>query len=158
MFANIIFVKLGVTEAWLLHFTTGMKRHAHGAFGRTSLLEGLRDTVAKYFDGEAACSSAVAEQDHSEDHNPMLDVDQDADDVESSPGKIKSQGGKRMRYFRNLARNSIVIADVLVRCTEENPECTEVRPIRLYIADPKRFGSTWTMWSGQCGTFTHNTC
>ena len=40
-----------------------------------------------------------------------------------------------MRYFHNLVRNSVVTVDVPVRCPEEDPDCTEVRQIRLYVVD-----------------------
>ena len=43
----------------------------------------------------------------------------------------------RVRYFRNHAKNSIVTLDMPVPCPEEDPDCTEVRQIKLYVADRK---------------------
>ena len=70
----------------------------------------------------------------SEDYDTMMEVDEDEDD---SPSKIKVQGPKRMRYHMNLAKTSIVTLDVLARSPEEDPDCTEVRQIRLYVVDRK---------------------
>ena len=70
----------------------------------------------------------------SDDYDPMMEVEQDQAGSELSP-KIKSQGQKRMRYFRNPARDSIATFDMPVRCPEEDPHCTDVRQIRLYVVD-----------------------
>ena len=62
----------------------------------------------------------------------MVEADQDEFDSQS---KINVQGQNRMRYLGNLAKNSIVTLDVLVPSPEEDPDCTEVRQIRLYVVD-----------------------
>ena len=40
-----------------------------------------------------------------------------------------------MRYFHNLARDSIATFGMPVHCPEEDPHCTDVRQIRLYVVD-----------------------
>ena len=40
-----------------------------------------------------------------------------------------------MRYLQNRAKNTILALDMPVRCPEEDPDCTEVRQIRLYVVD-----------------------
>ena len=64
----------------------------------------------------------------------MVEVDQDEFD---SPSKIKVHSPKRMRYNTDLANNSIVTLDMPARSPEEDPDCTEVRQIRLYVVDRK---------------------
>lgn len=132
---NMTFVKLSCSEPWLLYATTGQRRYSAGSFGRTSLLEDLRQQVQKYCDGEG--SSADGAQMLDEDYDPMMEVEQDGGASQGSPGKIKSHGQTRMRYFRNVARSSIVTFDVPVRCPEEDAERTELRQIKLYIVDRK---------------------
>jgi len=132
---KMTFVKMACSEQWLVFATTGQKRYSAGSFGRTSLLEELRDNVLKYCDGEVSSSSGVAME--SEDCDPMMEVEHDQEDVELSPSKIKARGEKRMRYFRNLAKDSIATFDMPVRCPEEDTDCTKVRQIRLYVVDRK---------------------
>ena len=132
---NMTCVKVSCSEQWLLFATTGQRRYSAGSFGRTSLLEDLREKVQKYCDGEGSSSSGV--QIPSEDYDPMMEVEQDEEGNEASPANIKSQGQKRMRYFRNPARDSIVTFDVPARCPEEDAHCTEVRQIKLHIVDRK---------------------
>ena len=43
-----------------------------------------------------------------------------------------------MRYHRNHARDSITTIDMPVRCPEEDPDCTEMRKVRVYIEDRKQ--------------------
>ena len=69
--------------------------------------------------------------------NPMNEVEQEEGDVDVSPSKTKGQGAKRARYYRNLARNSIVTLDMLVKGPEEDPNCQDFRKIRLYVLDRK---------------------
>ena len=108
------------------------QKYSAGMFGRTSLLNVLHDKVHTLCDGEVSSSSPKA----SDEHDPMMDVQQDQADSGCSP-KIKSQGQKRMRYFHNLARDSIATFDMPVRCPEEDPHCTDVRRIRLYVESRK---------------------
>ena len=129
---HMTFVKMACSEQWLVVATTGQKKYSAGLFGRTSLLGDLRDKVQKYCDGEVSSSSCVAMA--SDDYDPMMEVEQDQAGSELSP-KIKSQGQKRMRYFRNPARDSIATFDMFARCPEVDPDCTEVRQIRLYVVD-----------------------
>lgn len=133
--SNMTFVKMACSETWLLLATTGHKRHNAGSFGRTSLLEDLRDKVQKYCDGEVSSSSAVPVA--IEEYDPMMEVEQDREDSELSPCKIKSQGYKRMRYYKNSARQSVATIDMPARCPEEDPDCTEVRQIKLHVVDRK---------------------
>ena len=133
--SNDTFVKMSRTETWLVFATTGQNKCTQGSFGRTTLLEDLRGKAQKHCDGELASSSSV--EISSEDYDPMNEVEQEEGDVDVSPSKTKGQGAKRARYYRNLARNSIVTLDMPVKCPEEDPNCQDFRKIRLYIVDRK---------------------
>jgi hypothetical protein len=130
---NTTFVKMATSEQWLLSATTGQRKYFAGAFGRTSLLEDLRDKVQQFCDGGVSSSSGAA----IEAYDPMMEVDQDAEDSELSPTKIKAKGEKRMRYYENPAKDSICTFDMPVRCPEEDPDPTELRQIKLYVKDRK---------------------
>ena len=93
------------------------------------MLDDLQDKIRNYKDDMMSRSSCAAMA--SGDCDPMMDVEQDQ---EFTP-KIKRQGQKRKRASRNPARDSIATFDMLVRCPEEDPHCTEVRQIRLYVVD-----------------------
>ena len=54
---NITFVKMAVSETWLIMATTGQSKHTASSFGRTSLLEGLRMEIQKLCDGEESSVS-----------------------------------------------------------------------------------------------------
>ena len=114
------------------------EKYSAGMYGSNSLLDVLHEKVLKLCDGELLCDGVASSSSHqaSDEHDPMMEVQQDQADSGCSP-KIKSQGQKRMRYFHNLARDSIATFDMLVRCPEEDPHCTDVRRIRLYVESRK---------------------
>ena len=45
---KMTFVKLAVSELWLIASTTGQTKYAGSSFGRTSLLDVLRDEIQKH--------------------------------------------------------------------------------------------------------------
>jgi len=67
----------------------------------------------------------------------MMELEQEQGGSAASPSKTKGQGMKRARYYRNHARESIVTLDMPLRCPEEDPDCKEVKKIKLYVADRK---------------------
>ena len=133
--ANMTFVKLSTNEPWLQYATTGHKRSSGGSFGRTSLLEALREKVLTFCNDAAPSSSGDAIA--AEEYDPMMEVEQPEEDTDTTPSKIKRQGQKRMRYLTNPVKDSVVTFAMPVRCPEEDPDCTAVRNIKLYIVDRK---------------------
>ncbi len=133
--SNTTFVKMASNEVWLVFATTGQTKYTAGSFGRTSLLEELRDKVQQICDGEMSSSSGVAIA--RDDYDPMMEVEEEQGQDNIAPSKTKCQGQKRQRYYRNHARDSTVTVEMPVKCPEEDPKCKEVRKIRLYIADRK---------------------
>ena len=53
------FVNMSCSEAWLVFAATGSTKYLAGSFGRTSLLEDLRDKVQKHCDGDMSSSSSI---------------------------------------------------------------------------------------------------
>ena len=80
------------------------------------------------------------------DYEPTMVVEQDQSGSDFSP-KINRRGQKRKRSSRNPARDSIATFDMPVRCPEEDPHCTDVRRIRLYVEGRKEVLAP----SGRCG-------
>ena len=131
---NVTFVKLATTEAWLIAAVTGSSKYSSSSFGRTSLLQELRDHISKMCDGEeVAPSSVVAAVPQGDDYDPMAEVELTDAPAQRSPSKAVGQGNKRTRYYKNLVVGKIVPLDMPVRCPEEDPQCTELRTIRVYV-------------------------
>lgn len=130
---NITFVKLAISETWLIMAATGQAKYTGSSFGRTSLLEDLRVEIQKLCDGEgSSVSQAISKE--SEEYDPMAEVEQDDEDVQNTT-KTRGRGQKRNRYYKNHFRKQVVTLSMPARCPEEDPHCTEVRNIRLYIED-----------------------
>ena len=122
---NITFVKLANTEPWLLAATTGSIKAVGSSFGRTTLLERLREQLGQFCDGETPLAP-IADQ-----------MDEVCQNEASSPHGTKRQGQKRMRYYTNHARGTVQTVSMPARCPEEDPGCTDVRTVRLYVQDRK---------------------
>ena len=131
----ITFVKLAVSEMWLIAATTGQSKYSASSFGRTSLLDDVRLEIQKLCD-RADVTSAVPGE--SEEYDPMAEVEQVDDDVQKNIKKTSGRGQKRTRYYKNLVSKTVASLDMPVRCREEDPNCTEVRKISVYIEDRKQ--------------------
>ena len=130
---NNTFIKMATSEAWLIAAVTGSSKYSASSFGRTSLLHVLRDQISKLCDGDApADPSAVAAVPLGDDYDPMAEVEQ-TDGAAQRNSKTYGQGNKRTRYYKNLVVGRIVPLDMPVRCPEEDPQCTELRTIRVYV-------------------------
>ena len=129
---NITFVKMASTEQWLLLTTTGSTKPVGGPFGRTTLLERLREQLGQFCDGETSLAPIAAAA--SAERDPMDAIEHDE---AISPHGTKRQGQHRMRYYTNHARGTVQTVSMPVRCPEEDPGCTDVRQVRLYVLDRK---------------------
>ena len=125
---NVTFVKMATTELWLISAVTGSARYSASSFGRTSLLDDLRDRISKLCDGDERAEDVPQD----DDYDPMAEVEQ-ADVAAKRSNKVRGEGNKRTRYYKNLAVGKIVPVDMPVRCPEEDPQCTDVRTIRVYV-------------------------
>ena len=55
-----------------------------------------------------------------------------------SASKTKGRGQKRTRYYKNPRKKTILTVEKPVRCPQEDPACTDMRRIRLYVEDRKQ--------------------
>ena len=131
---SLTFVKLAVSERWLVASTTGVSKYSSSSFGRTSLLDDLREQIQIHCDDPGSNSAPDPAADA--DHDPMAEVGQEGDPP-SAP-KIKGRGQKRLRYYKNHRTKTTVSFDMPVRCPEEDPTCTDMRKVRVYIEDRKQ--------------------
>ena len=136
---NITFVKLSTRENWLVHCTTGFCKTSVSAFGRTSLLGEMREELRKHCDGLVEYTEGHAEGagKDDDDYDPMADIEADSA-VADGASRTVGRGVKRMRYYKNHGTKTVVVFPMPVRCKEEDPDCTEYRTIRMYIADRKQ--------------------
>ena len=132
---NLTFIKIALSEAWLVQGATGATRYSSSSFGRTTLLRDLRDRIQKLCDGDGVADDSIVAAvplGGGDDYDPMAEVDV-TDSSALSPSKIKSQGSKRTRYYKNPVVKKIVPLSMPMRCPEEDPQCTELRTISVYI-------------------------
>ena len=98
------------------------------------MLNELRSSVEKFCDGELALQGGAQEADvQGDDYDPMAEV-------VSSPvnTKVPGNGNKRTRYYKNHCKKTCVTLQMPERCPEQDPKCTELRTIRLFIEDRKQ--------------------
>ena len=128
-----IFVKMSLTEQWLLAATTGQKTYNKSCFDRSTLLDDLRGHV------RAACDGEAADQDEEVADDPMNDLE--AGDEKASPSKrTRGDGGSRTRYYKNHAANSTVRVTLAASPPElrGHTEYTDgTREVRLFVVDRK---------------------
>ena len=129
------FVKLATSELWLIQSTTGQAKYAGSSFGRTSLLDVLREEMQKHCDHPGSVDEPGPEA--GDDYDPMMEVEGDKEDPPSA-SKSKSRGQKRCRYYTNPGAKTIVTLDMPERCPEEDPTGTERRKIKIYVEDRKQ--------------------
>ena len=132
---HITFVKMAVTEPWLIMATTGQNKHRASSFGRTSLLDDLRLEIQKLCDGAESSSSAVPME--NEEYDPMAEIEHVDQSVQASP-KTRGRGQKRTRYYKNHVSKQAATLSTPARCPEEDPHCKETRSIRVYIEDRRQ--------------------
>ena len=128
-------MKLAVSEMWLIASTTGQTKYAGSSFGRTSLLDVLREEIQKHCDHPGSVDEPGPEA--GDDYDPMMEVEGDKEDPPSA-SKTKGRGQKRARYYKNHNAKTIVSLDMPVRCPEEDPTGTERRKIKIYVEDRKQ--------------------
>ena len=67
----------------------------------------------------------------------MAEVEQ-VDQVVQNTTKTRGRGQKRTRYYKNHRCKTVVSFPMLVRCPEEDPDCKDMRKIRMYVEDRKQ--------------------
>ena len=144
---NVTFIKMAVSEAWLITATTGQTRYHASSFGRTSLLDVIREHIQRLCDGDGpAASSAVAAAPQERSNKPM---------------------GPPNRAARHMVRATSAPATTRTLWSEKLCHwiCQSVAPRRTHNAQSFarsgstsriecKFGSILQTWSGQCATST----
>ena len=129
-----LFARMATTEKWLVLATTGQKSAASQMFGKSSLLEVLRERVERACNGEE-CTTAGDEAAAEAEHDPMDDID-DAKQGDETP--TRGGGAKRARYYRNHAKNHVLNLDLPSQPPEVVRDCREKRSIQLWIMDRRQ--------------------
>ena len=134
------FVKLALTDQWLIGAATGTTKYTASSFGRTALLQDLRAHVEKLCDGEEASESPDGQEAEvqEEDYDPMAEIEQNEEAHADGTKVAGVQGVKRTRYYKNHVKNTVVTVSMPARCPEQDPNCKDVRKIKLFIEDRKQ--------------------
>ena len=128
-----IFVKMSLSEPWLIGAVTGQK--THGLLVRTRLLTTLRTYVEQACNGELDTRAAAAEEDGDE-YDPMQEIE--VDDGKHSRSRGGGDPSKRTRHQPNKAKNRLVTVTAPAVSPEEDPMSTSTRTIQLYVVDRKQ--------------------
>ena len=128
-----IFVKMSVSEPWLIGAVTGQK--THGLLGRTRLLTTLHSFVEQACNGEL--DSRAAEEAGGDEYDPMEEIEVDDGTHPRSRG-VGYSDSKRARYQKNKAKNRLVTVTVPAVAPEQDPMSTSTITIKLYVVDRKQ--------------------
>ena len=135
------FVKMASSEPWLTTACCGKRRDAWGsAFGRTSLLDDLRDVIKRKADGVDDLDDAQIIEAADDEYDPMNEIGSaSATDMRAlnQATMLEADIRGRRRYYKNRAKNCIVTVNVASRCPEVDPNCTQMRPVKLFVVDRK---------------------
>ena len=131
-----IFVKMAAKKRWLLSAVCGSQDKNQKAFRRTSLLNTLRDHVARIADGiDSSHAPPVAA---AVEYDPMSEIGSVRNTTPAFGTTLLSADNRgRKRYYTNRAKNCIVTVNVTSRCPEMDPQCTQMRAVKMFIVDRK---------------------
>jgi hypothetical protein len=133
-----IFVKMAVSESWLTSACCGTRDDSRSAaFGRTSLLEQLRTCIGRKADGVDDLDDENPIEAADDEYDPMDEIGSASATNMLGPTLLETDKRGRTRYYRNRATNCIVTVNVASRCPEVDPNCTQMRPVKLFIVDRK---------------------
>ena len=101
-----IFVKMSVNEPWLLQSTVGPKGPTKASFGRTTLLDQLREVLERACNDDGAEDISCvgdAEDAVGDEVDPMQELE--INDSEGGRSSTCGRGAKRKRYYKNVRKN-----------------------------------------------------
>ena len=129
---NWQFIKMASTEYWLTTATCGPSTRNKLEFGRTSLINTLRQRIQRLCDG-------IDEIDHTDRSldidDPMDELELDEKHVAPTPALLPSDTRGRVRYYQNKCKHAMVTVNLPSRPPELEPNCTSMRAVRLFIED-----------------------
>ena len=133
-----VFVKMSRQEPWLIAACCGTRNDSRGAaFGRTSLLDMLREHLRRKADGVDDLDDATPIQAADDDYDPMNDIGSAPALAGRAATMLETDKRGRRRYYKNRAKNCIITVNVASRCPEVDPKCTQMRPLKLFLTDRK---------------------
>ena len=133
-----VFVKMSRQEPWLIAACCGTRTDSRGAgFGRTSLLDMLREHLRRKADGVDDLDDATPIQAADDDYDPMNDIGSAPALAGRAATMLETDKRGRRRYYKNRAKNCIITVNVASRCPEVDPKCTQMRPLKLFLTDRK---------------------
>ena len=137
---KITFVKLATSEEWLIQATCGTTQHRSSSFGRTSLLETMREFIQLVCNGTIK-PPEVDEALDADDHDPMDDIAVSDDDGPSSAVVYRDRKRTRYRKPKRVVSNKVVEMEV----NNDPPElqghpgyCAGTKVVKLFIVDRKQ--------------------
>ena len=147
------FVRVGTGERWLMIATTGKSMYKGGTYGRSSLLNLLHRLVHAASEGQGRlirgqmsrrstepCNDAEPEEPDPMDEIRAIDTGRGGGRRGVKRPHVLIEDPRDLRPCRNPRRGDVVEFDVPVRCPEEDPRCTEMEHVKIYIQDKR---STW---------------
>ena len=133
-----IFVKMSGKQHWLITACCGARHDTRGAaFDRTTLLDLLRTCILRKADGIDDLDDATPAAAADEEYDPMNEIGSASATTGAGSVVLESDKRGRKRFYKNRAKNCIVTVNVASRCPEVDPNCTQMRPLKLFIADRK---------------------
>ena len=133
------FVKMSMSDPWLLFATTG-QRHANAStYGNRSLLDVLREHAEQAYNGGLFCAAdPVADDAGDDDYDPMNEVDSEETSA-AKYGQTRGRGdNKRARYHKNHAKHKLLDIDFPRHPPELVKDGKDKRSVRIYIIDRKQ--------------------
>ena len=132
------FVKMSTREQWLVSAICGPNTAAKGSVGRTQLLELLRDRICRKADGIDDLEDAKEVATMVDDYDPMNEIGSNATTSTLGHSTLLNSGVQgRKRYYKNRAKNCIVTVNIASRPPQIDPDCKQMRPVKLFIVDRK---------------------
>ena len=133
------FIKMSGREHWLVSSVCGPGTEAKGiVISRAQLLELLRDRICRKADGIDDLEDAKEVATMVDDYDPMNEIGSNA--TTSTLGHstlLHSDAQGRKRYYKNRAKNCIVTVNIASRPPQIDPDCKQMRPVKLFIVDRK---------------------
>ena len=132
------FVKMSTREQWLVSAICGPNTIAKGTVGRTQLLELLREQICRKADGLDDLEDITEQALPDDDYDPMNEIGSTTTAITLGHSTfLKCDKHGRKRYYKNRAKNCIVTVNIASRPPQIDPDCKQMRPVKLFIVDRK---------------------
>ena len=103
-------------------------------------MDELRVHIKRQADGVDGRAYAQLNEAADDEYDRMNEIDSASATFDPAPGRailLETDRRGRRRYYKNSVKNCIVTVKVASRCPEVDPNCTQMRPVKLFITDRK---------------------